>query len=57
MNRNSVAIDVLVHKNSQTNNIEWGCLIWMIEYKEDLSTEVVTYDTGISVTSNLTNKK
>ena len=29
----------------------------MIEYKEDLSTEVVTYDTGISVTSNLTNKK
>ena len=57
MNRNSVAIDVFVHKNSQTNNIEWGCLIWMIEYKEDLSTEVVTYDSGISVTSNLTNKK
>ena len=47
MNRNSVAIDVFIHKNSQTNNIECGCLIWMIEYKEDLSTEVVTYDTGI----------
>ena len=57
MNRNSGAIDVFVQKNSQTNNIERGCLIWMIEYKEDLSTEVVTYDTGISVTSNLTNKK